>query len=467
MASRPRINLQWHITDKCGQSCRHCYLRGRNRNRADFPDDLPPEECYAIIDNFEASVERLGAIGSIDLTGGDPLLYGHIWDVLRYIRDKDLSVSILGNSYELNDSSAKMLKELGLRDYQISIDGIEENHDWLRKRGSFADSMRAFALLEKYDIQTGMMFTLTRKNKDDLLPVMRLAAQMRHHCFAFDVVSPTGKDDEIRDVMLSAQEFREVYLKYLMESERLAKKGYPTIFVRKNALHFLILEEENRFYPVKSDTYTIFSGCPIGKGLVVCADGRVLPCPRIPITIGYVPEDNMADIILHSEFLNKFRDRENFSKCSKCSLFQYCRGCRANAYALTGDSFAEDPYCWKKVDSNDDVNRSSRRKLHFGQDCRLSEEERNIMGVYAAWHFKERLKKSAVFQEIIGRVLRDVIFRNEIEQDIEGTCRKYNYRVSDVMLYELSRVEFGSYFNMLDGHNNGEGGKNERSKGKR
>lgn len=449
MALRPQLGIQWHITNECSQDCKHCYLKSRNAKEKNALTEPSLEKCLAIIENYSAALDKLGATGSIDLTGGDPLLYEHIWDVMGCLRKKNLSFSILGNSYEVNDSTAAQLKDLELQDYQLSLDGLEQTHDWLRKKGSFADSLRAFDIIQKHGIKTGIMFTISRQNKDELIPVMRLAAQKGLDTFAFDAVTPNEQKDDFKKLMLSPLELRTALLNFLQESDNLARQGYGTIFARKNNLHMLILEEKNHLIPVRSDEQTIFAGCPIGQGLTLCADGRVIPCPRIPITIGKLPEDDICEILLYSEFLNKFRQRDNFKKCSRCSLFQYCRGCPANAYALYGDCFTGDPYCWKEIDNSKEVVLPRKIKVVFGKECGLSDQEREIIGTYYAWQFKERSLKNEVFQEIIGRAFRNAGFRKELEEDIEGTCIKYNYRVSEIMLYELSRVEMHSFFNVL------------------
>ncbi|MBQ9612276.1 MAG: hypothetical protein IJV14_06765, partial [Lachnospiraceae bacterium] len=37
---------------------------------------------------------------------------------------------------------------------------------------------------------------------------------------------------------------------------------------------------------------------------------------------------------------------QNFSKCSRCKLLAWCRGCPAVARGTNGDFYADDPQCW-------------------------------------------------------------------------------------------------------------------------
>ncbi len=449
MAINPVFNLQWHLTTRCELKCRHCYLRGRNRSSA---NELDLDQCCQVIDSFVHAAVVLDARPTVDLTGGDPLLYQHFWELLDYLRKKNVQISILGTPDKLNHFTAKQLKSYGAMDYQLSIDGLEEKHDWLRHKGSFAKNMEAFGLLKQYDISTGMMYTLTRHNRDDLIPVMNLAAEMEHRAFAFDTVSPVGPEDGCQSLMLSPLEFRQIYKEYLQESKRLGEKGYRTVFTRKNHLYALIMEEENRLKPIESDRTTYFMGCPIGKGLIINADGSVLCCPRIPIEIGRVPQEEILDILLYSDMLTKFRDRSNHRVCGNCSLFQYCRGCRASAWGVSGDIFGPDPYCWKQVEAQDVETPLStdegEESIQPSQE-QSYENGRKIMSIYYGWDYQPRPKYDANVQQILGRAWRDLEFRKQLLTDPEEACQQAGIEVSDTILFELGRIEFDSIYDIL------------------
>ena len=440
MALNPTFNIQWHITNRCGLRCRHCYLRGRNKA---LPTELGLDQCRQVVDSFVRAAATLRAQPTVDLTGGDPLLCEHFWELFAYLREKKIRVSILGNPCMLNASTIERLKAGGLHDYQLSIDGLEKNHDWLRKKGSFAANMAAFQLLKEHQVSSGMMFTLTRRNRNDLLPVMRLAAELGHRAFAFDTLSPVGPKDECEKIMLSPLELRDTYKQYLAESQRLGLQGYKTVFTRKNHLYALIMEEKGLLHKVQSDQTTFFMGCPIGKGLIINSEGSVLPCPRIPIPIGNVPESEILDILLHSELLTKFRDRKNHRVCGTCSLFQYCRGCRASAWGVSGDIFGPDPYCWK---SHQTENTAPAPEPAEPDGSKRMEE---IMGIYYGWDYQPKLKYDPRFQEILGRALRDKTFLKRLTADPAGTCRDYGYPITERILFELGRMEFDSFFDIL------------------
>jgi radical SAM protein with 4Fe4S-binding SPASM domain len=77
----------------------------------------------------------------------------------------------------------------------------------------------------------------------------------------------------------------------------------------------------------------------------VLSDGTVYPCRRLPIPIGNIKE-GIENIYFENQVMKDLRDF-NKLECGSCSRVGFCRGCRAVAYAMTGDYLAKDPNCFK------------------------------------------------------------------------------------------------------------------------
>lgn len=77
-------------------------------------------------------------------------------------------------------------------------------------------------------------------------------------------------------------------------------------------------------------------------------DGTVYPCRRLPIPLGNVLSDGIFKIWYKSDILWNIRRKNRMtSSCGTCEDLGLCGGCRAAAYAESGDYLAEDPLCWK------------------------------------------------------------------------------------------------------------------------
>ncbi|MBS3077037.1 SPASM domain-containing protein [Candidatus Pacearchaeota archaeon] len=98
------------------------------------------------------------------------------------------------------------------------------------------------------------------------------------------------------------------------------------------------------------------SGCSVGfTGLAVLSDGTVLPCRRLPIPIGNISE-GIVKLVTESPVMQELRDLTRIKQGGGCcNHANYCRGCRAVAYAVTGDYMAKDPMCFKELIRPEDI----------------------------------------------------------------------------------------------------------------
>jgi radical SAM protein with 4Fe4S-binding SPASM domain len=91
-------------------------------------------------------------------------------------------------------------------------------------------------------------------------------------------------------------------------------------------------------------------GCLAGKNFVfVSRKGDVYPCGYFPLRVGNILEKNFVDIWENAPELRALRERKLKGKCGRCSFSGICGGCRARAYAETGDFLGPDPACREEV----------------------------------------------------------------------------------------------------------------------
>jgi len=97
--------------------------------------------------------------------------------------------------------------------------------------------------------------------------------------------------------------------------------------------------------------YNFVGGCVAGiLTALVSATGDVYPCPHLRLSLGNVYNESFIDIWDNNKLLNLMRDRDNLKgRCKTCEFRNICGGCRAAAFRVFGDVFAEDPYCFKEL----------------------------------------------------------------------------------------------------------------------
>lgn len=335
------FGLQWHITDKCDQRCKHCYIYTNSKQV--IQKDLTIEKLEYILQNYISMCEDLGVLPYIFVTGGDPLLYYDIWSFLELLCKNNIPFSILGNPFHLSDVVCEKLKKLGCKKYQMSLDGLRKTHDEIRKAGSYDCTLEKIQLLKKYEIKTAVMSTVSRKNIDEIPKLIDVVVENKVDSFAFARYCPTDLSD---NEMVDAKTYRKLLDQCWSLFEKYKNEG--TYFSLKDHLWIPFLHEKGLFELVENKENYILEGCNCGiSHLTILANGDVYACRRFESKVGNALSESLKDIFL-GEKMNYYRNYEKFVSCSSCKYLNYCRGCPAVAYCVYGDFYGKDPQCWVK-----------------------------------------------------------------------------------------------------------------------
>jgi len=95
------------------------------------------------------------------------------------------------------------------------------------------------------------------------------------------------------------------------------------------------------------DMNAMTKGCLAGTGVCFLShEGEVFPCGYLPALAGDLRKQSFADVWNNSVVFEALRDDDNLKgKCGCCEFRHVCMGCRARAFAATGDFLAEEPFC--------------------------------------------------------------------------------------------------------------------------
>jgi radical SAM protein with 4Fe4S-binding SPASM domain len=266
------------------------------------------------------------------LSGGEPLLRTDIFEVATYAVSKGLRVSLATNGTLLSSEIADRVAAAGISRVSISLDGATaQGHDCSRGQGSFAASMRGIECLKgKVDFQIN--FTITRKNEADLKSIFDLAESIGAKAVHSFFLVPTGRGRE--EDLISAE--RQEELLRFIDQER----GARTLEIQVTcAPQYARIARSG---PGRRGG----GGCLAGKNFAfVSRIGEVYPCGYLPLRVGSIRQKNFIEIWESSPVLLALRKRELKGKCGECSYRQVCGGCRARAYAESGDFLGPDTLC--------------------------------------------------------------------------------------------------------------------------
>ena len=86
--------------------------------------------------------------------------------------------------------------------------------------------------------------------------------------------------------------------------------------------------------------------CPCGVHYVrITPEGKVTPCPYMPVVAGDLMTDSFRTIWQTSEVFSELRSGQLSGRCGRCEYREVCGGCRARAYADGGDFMGPDDSC--------------------------------------------------------------------------------------------------------------------------
>lgn len=174
--------VYWNITAKCNMNCFHCHAYLYTRN------ELSTEECIKIV-----KMMKKNGVGLVIIAGGEPLLRDDIWKILNELKENGLHTIIVTNGFYLEINTAQRLKNLGIREVQISIDsGVEEIHDSFRGcQGSYQKAMQAIRNCIACGVMTSVNTVLVNEN---ILEIEKLGYQLKaYNVNAWRITIPLPK----------------------------------------------------------------------------------------------------------------------------------------------------------------------------------------------------------------------------------------------------------------------------------
>ena len=162
-------NVDWQITSMCNRKCAYCY-------GPTYHDELSIDKAKAVVDILASN-----GVKQIGLTGGEPLLYSCIKELVDYIFGKGIKI-YLSTNCDLYQENAEWIKE------KVSIIGVpidgscSEINDSIRGTGSFNAVTNAIRdiINSKSSLKIKCGTVVTNQNIEDLLNIERFLMQFQN-----------------------------------------------------------------------------------------------------------------------------------------------------------------------------------------------------------------------------------------------------------------------------------------------
>jgi len=315
-------NISWaviEVTTACNFNCQWCYV-GKVK-----PKHMPKEQLFQLLKELKKA-----GVKQVTFSGGEPLLYPHLKDAMKFAKDLGLVIHMNTNGYLFTEETAKELKSLGLSQIEVNLDSLDrKKHDEVRgKEGAFERAILAFKNAKKAGITCVSHTVLTKENEDEILDIIKFVRNLGvERCRIWDMMlSGSAKD---KKHLLPTR-----YLELLKEISRFAKK---TGAVR--------IEAGEPLFPLDFDPElpVVDSWCVCARGLLIniAVDGDVYFCCTFRKSLYNIFDaiKNKKDLAeWHRLMLKRFLQRYKPAKrCLTCEFWEKCRG-----GCLTRSGYTED-----------------------------------------------------------------------------------------------------------------------------
>ncbi|HAG1880143.1 TPA: radical SAM protein [Salmonella enterica] len=137
-------SIQIHLTNKCNRKCYHCLFSSSRIHVKEL-------HISSWIDFFEKNSSFISSGCNINIFGGEPYLYKHIFDLINYLNRKKYNVGITTNASQID--IIKRSIEIGIKRLSVDVSSAEMmTHNEL-KPDTFINTVNLLKTLNIEDVK--------------------------------------------------------------------------------------------------------------------------------------------------------------------------------------------------------------------------------------------------------------------------------------------------------------------------
>ena len=341
--ARTPLNIYWEMTQACALACRHCRATA-------MPSADPMELSFDEGVQFLRQIPEFGdPVPQLILTGGDPLQRADLYELIDEARSLGIGVSITpAATAAFTREVLVRLKEHGVEGLGLSLDGSTAlRHDSIRQvPGTFDRTIQAMRWAQELDMPLQVNTLAAAETADDMENIYELLKPFAVARWSLFFLISVGRGRVLEP--LTPHE-GEKLMAWVYDTSRKAEFTVATTEApsyRRVALERMRGEGMTGEQIKRSPAYRGF-GIRDGHGIMFVSNtGEICPAGFLPLAVGNVRSDRVADIYRNAPLFQQLHDPAHLEgRCGLCEYHTLCGGSRARAYAATGNPLGSDPFC--------------------------------------------------------------------------------------------------------------------------
>lgn len=304
--------LFWECTQRCNLECIHC---GSDCSSNSTVKDMPFNDFLNSIQPLKEKYKRDSI--TVVITGGEPLLRNDLVACGKALRENGFRWGIVTNGYAYDFEIHSRLLGAGMGAITLSLDGLEDNHNWLRgSQNSYSGAILAMDLITSskrlnYDIVT----CVNSRNIHELHNMLELLILKKVKAWRLFTIAPIGRAHSNNELQLNPEHI--IYLMNFISNARQLK-----LIDVKFSCESFVGEFEKK---VRDSFFFCRAGINIASVLI---DGAISACPNINrhFVQGNIYHDNFLNVWENRFEVMRNRNWTKIGACFDCSDYKHCNG---------------------------------------------------------------------------------------------------------------------------------------------
>lgn len=296
------------ITNRCSLKCRMC----------DIPDNKTKELTTSQWKNIIQEASLTGA-RTIVFSGGEPLLREDIFELISFVKNSGMNACLTSNGVLLDEKAACELYQAGVDVVNISLEGPEEIHDYLRGEGTYKKAVSALDNLRKYKVESTIAAMVSRYNYRHLAYIMESAKKygagtVRFQPFSSIFIGDKSKEKDFFIDKKYIKEAREALGKAIKLGDKYNISTNPVGYLKMIPYYL-----SGRKAAPRNKCAALWDSCPINAG------GDVFPC-------WVITEEDKRIGNAGREGFSGLWNSERHIRIKERIFKEGCRGCMMSCY---------------------------------------------------------------------------------------------------------------------------------------
>ena len=287
----------------------------------------------------------------IIISGGEPLMRKDLEEIGRALYEREYPWGIVTNGIAMTKQRFEALCQAGLRAISVSLDGLEEDHLWLRQHPlAYEGAIRTIRLAVDAHIAMDVITCVTPRILDKLPEMHRLLTSLGVPAWRLVPIEPMGRAASNPQLVLSPSQLRQL-MDFIATAERTSDRG-PGLLAPVSSSPNLVLSAVPAAPATPATPPTrrmrVSTGCSgflgdyegrvrdhlfhCAAGLSVASilvDGSISACTSIrgKYYQGNIYRDKFWDVWQNR--FQPYRDRSwmrRLEPCNRCKVWRYCEG---------------------------------------------------------------------------------------------------------------------------------------------